>query len=163
MKKLIQFSTILGILSTVIVGIPAISQNQPAPSLPRTPANTVFNVRRQQGNCPRTVRLWTSFRYYEGGGEHTVIADTGPIANNARLISSTKKIAEYRAPLKRAYASCIGQANSSTEDFPYQFRFGGGNVTFRVQLPPDTPSNPSEISYKGVVSTRPVVRWAIAD
>ncbi|HEY9849802.1 MAG TPA: hypothetical protein V6D28_10110 [Leptolyngbyaceae cyanobacterium] len=163
MNKLFQFSTIFGILSTVIVVTSARSQNQPAPSLPRTPANTIFNVRRQQGNCPRTVRLWTSFRYYEGGGEHTVIADTGAIAGTARLISSNKKVAEYRAPLNRTYASCVGQANSNTDDFPYRFRFGSGNVTFRVQLPADTPSNPSEISYKGVVSTRPVVRWAIAD
>jgi hypothetical protein len=36
-------------------------------------------------------------------------------------------------------------------------------VTFRVQLPPDTPSNPSVISDRNVVASRPMVRWAIAD
>ncbi|WP_264197030.1 hypothetical protein [Microseira wollei] len=43
------------------------------------------------------------------------------------------------------------------------FRFGGGNVTFRVELPPDTPSNPSTISDRRVMANCPMVRWAIAD
>jgi hypothetical protein len=92
-----------------------------------------------------------------------VIANTAAIAGPARLVSSNKKVAEFRASLQGAYASCVGQARSSGDDYPYMFRFGGGNVTFRVQLPPDTPSNPSVISDRNVVASRPMVRWAIAD
>jgi hypothetical protein len=108
------------------------------------------------------VNLWHSTRYYEGGGEHTVIANTAAIAGTARLVTANKKYAEFRAPLQRAYASCVGVARSN-EDYPYLFRFGGGNVTFRVQLPQETPSNPSIISDRAVMANRPMVRWAIAD
>lgn len=162
MQSLSKFTAILGIFSTFLVAIPAMSQNSP-PSLPRTTPNTIFNVTRQSGRCPSTVRLWTSFRYYEGGGEHTVIADTTAIAGTPRLVRATKKLVEYRAPLQRSYTSCVGNARSASADFPYRFQFRGGNVIFRVELPPDTPSTPSEISYRGVVSSRPAVRWAIAD
>ncbi|MCL1464771.1 hypothetical protein [Argonema galeatum] len=162
MKNLAQVTTTFGILSTLLVAAPAMTQNQPPPTIPRASPNTTFTVTRQSGTCPRTVKLWTSFRYYEGGGENTVISDTAAIAGPARLVRSTKKLAEFTAPLKSNFASCVGQAVSA-EDSNYSFRFGNRNVTFRVQLPPDTPSNPSLITYKNVVSSRPAVRWAIAD
>ena len=162
MQNLSKLTAICGIFGIFLVAIPAKPQNSP-PSLPKTAPNTTFNVIRQSGRCPSVVRLWTSFRYYEGGGEHTVIADTAAIAGTPRLIRATKKLVEYRAPLQRAYTSCVGNARSASDDLPYRFQFGGGNVTFRVELPPDTPSTPSAISYRGVVSSRPAVRWAIAD
>lgn len=162
MNNLSQLSTTFGILSNLVVVTPAISQTAAAPSLPRTQPNLTFNVQRQAGVCPRTVSLWHSTRYFEGGGEHTVIANTAAIAASARLVTANKKYAEFRAPLQRAYASCVGQARSN-QDYPYLFQFGGGNVTFRVQLPPDTPSNPSSISDRSVMANRPMVRWAIAD
>jgi hypothetical protein len=160
MNKLLKSTLSLSLLSTLCVATQALAQT---PTVPRRPPNTTFRVESQSGRCPRSVGLWTSFRYYEGGGEHTVIANTTAIAGPARLISSGKKFAQFRAPLQRAYASCIGQANSSTDDFPYQFVFNAGNVTFRVQLPPDTESNPSAMTYHNVMSSRPMVRWAIAD
>lgn len=154
-------------LSVILLGItPALTQNQPRsapPALPKTQPNLTFNVERQSGNCPKTVKLWVAWRYYEGGGEHTVIADTVPMAGTARIVSSNKKLVEYKAPLKKTYNSCIGQAKSPSQDYPYQFQFRDGNVYFRVELPPDTPSTPSEITYQSVVASRPYVRWAIAD
>jgi hypothetical protein len=103
-------------------------------------------------------------RYYEGGGEFTIIANTTAIAGPARLVRSTKKFAEFSAPLKRNFASCVGTAISQKETLDlYSFRFQNGNVIFRVQLPKDTPSNPSEIMVRNVVSAQPAVRWAIAD
>ncbi|MBD2185726.1 hypothetical protein [Aerosakkonema funiforme] len=164
MKNVAQITVTFGILSTILVAAPAMTQNQRPPSVPRTPPNTVFGVTRQSGNCPSNVKLWTSLRQYEGGGEFTVIADTVAIAGAARLVRSTKKLAEFTAPLKSNFASCVGQATSKEEtENLYSFQFRNRNVTFRVQLPPDTPSNPSEISYKNVVSSRPAIRWAIAD
>lgn len=162
MKNLTQLSTTFGLLSTLVVATPALTQTAAAPRLPRTQPNLTFNVQRQSGICPRTVNLWHSTRYFEGGGEHTVIANTAAIAGTVRLVTANKKYAEFRAPLQRAYASCVGVARSS-EDYPYLFRFSGGNVTFRVQLPQDTPSNPSSISDRAVMANRPMVRWAIAD
>ena len=142
---------------------PTKTQAQSArPVLPKTPPDIVLKVERQSGNCPKTIGIWTAFRYYEGGGEHTVIADTWAIADRAQLISSGKKVVEYKAPLKTSYASCIGQAKAG-EDYPYWFRFGNGKVSFRVELPPDTAANPSEFTARSILGGRPYVRWAIAD
>ena len=162
MKNLSQLTATFGILSTLLVATPALTQTAAAPSLPATQPNLTFNVQRQSGACPRTVSLWHSTRYYEGGGEHTAIANTAAIAGAARLVGANKKYAEFRAPLQRAYASCVGVARSN-EDYPYVFRFGGGNVTFRVELPQDTPSSPMIVSDRRVMANRPMVRWAIAD
>ncbi len=162
MKHLSQLTGTFGILSTLVVATPALTQTAAAPSLPSTRPNMTFNVQRQSGVCPRTVSLWHSTRYYEGGGEHTAIANTAAIAGAARLVGSNKKYAEFRAPLQRAYASCVGVARSN-EDYPYLFRFGGGNVTFRVELAPDTSSTPTIVSDRRVMANRPMVRWAIAD
>lgn len=132
------------------------------PVLPKTPPNTVIPVKRQSGNCPQTVGLWTASRYYEGGGENTVIADTTVIAAApVKLVSYGKKFVEYTAPLKRAYISCVGQARSP--EYPYSLRFQNRHVSFRVQLPPDTPANPSEFTVRSILGSRPYVQWAIAD
>lgn len=130
--------------------------------LPKTPPDLVLQVERTAGNCPKTIGIWTTFRYYEGGGEHTVIANTWGIADRAQLISSGKKVVEYKAPLKTSFASCVAQAKAS-EDYPYLFRFRNGSVSFRVELPPDTPANPSEFTTRSILGARPYVRWVIAD
>ena len=153
-----------GLLSILVGVTPALTQNRPAsapPVLPKTQPNLTFNVERQSGNCPKTVKLWASWRYYEGGGEHTVIADTMPLAGAAQKVSSSKTLVEYKAPLKKTYVSCIGQAKSPSQDNPYQFRFRDGKVYFRVELPSNNP--PSEITYQTVIASRPYVRWAVAD
>ncbi len=131
------------------------------PVLPKTPPNILLKVERQAGNCPQTVGLWTAFRYYEGGGEHAVIADTWAIAQRAQITTSGKKFVEYKAPLRTDFTTCVGQAKAN--DYPYQLQFGKGNVAFTVKLPPDTAANPSVITAKSILGARPFVRWAIAD
>lgn len=163
MKNLAQLTMTWGLCSALLAATPALTQNQPTkPVLPSTPPNITFNVQRQTGTCPTTVRLWSSSRWYEGGAENTVIADTLAIAGSARLVRSGKRLVEYTAPLKKNYASCVGEATSQ-ELRPYKFRFGSGNVSFRVELPSDSPGLPSEISVRSIVGERPYVRWAIAD
>jgi hypothetical protein len=163
MKPLTQFITTLGIFSALLVITPTTTQAQSAkPVLPKTPPDMVLKVERQSGTCPKTIGIWTAFRYYEGGGEHTVIADTWAIAGRAQLISSGKKSIEYKAPLKTYFASCVAQAKAG-EDYPYLFRFGNSSVSFRVELPPDTPANPSAFTTRSILGARPYVRWAIAD
>lgn len=151
------------IFSALLVTTSTTTQAQSTkPVLPKTPPDMVLKVERKSGICPKTIGLWTAFRYYEGGGEHTVIANTWAIASRAQITASTKKFVQYKAPLKIAYATCVGQAKAS-EDYPYQLQFGKGNVAFEVKLPPDTPANPSEIMEKSILGARPYVKWAIAD
>ena len=121
----------------------------------------VLKVERQSGTCPQSIGLWTTFRYYEGGGEHTVIADTWAIAQRAQITSAANKFVEYKAPLKTVYATCVGQARAA--DYPYYLQLGKGNVAFVVKLPPDTAANPSVITAKSILGARPYLRWAIAD
>jgi hypothetical protein len=162
METLARLTTTLVMFSALVVMAPIKTQAQSArPVLPKTPPDIVLKVERQSGNCPKTIGIWTAFRYYEGGGEHTVIADTWAIADHAQLVSSGKKVVEYKAPLKTSYASCVSQAKA--EDYGYRFRFGNGNVSFRVELPPDTAANPSEFTARSILGGRPYVRWAIAD
>jgi hypothetical protein len=163
MKDLVRFTTTFGLLSTLIVTAATSTQAQPKkPVLPNTPPNTKFSVERQTGKCPTSIGVWISFRYYEGGGEHTVIADTLAIAGSSRIVRSNKKLVEFTAPLKKNFASCVGVAKSDEYEF-YQFRLQNGKITFRVELPPDTPANPSEFTARSIVGSRPYVRWAIAD
>ena len=98
MKTVAQFTTTLSLFSFLLVLSPTATLAQPAkPVLPKTSPNTLLKVKRQLGNCPKTVGLWTSYRYYEGGGEHTVIADTSAIAKAAQIISSGNKLVDYKA------------------------------------------------------------------
>lgn len=164
MKILTQFIQ-LGLFLALLVKSATIAQAQlTQPILPKTQPNVVLKIQRQSGTCPRAIGIWTSFRNYEGGGEHTVIADTLTIAGKAELILSSKKLVEYRAPLKKAYAECNGKAieESDGEDL-YLLLLREGNVYFRAILPPDTDANPSSFSNVGILNDRPYVRWAIAD
>lgn len=118
----------------------------------------------KSGKCPKYAQIKTTFRYYEGGGEWNVAANTIAFASRASLVSRSHKVAVFRAPLKYAFRSCRGIAASSSEELNlYRFNFQNGNVIFRVTLPKDTPSNPSAISQARVSEGRPFVRWAIAD
>lgn len=164
MKSFTNLTLSLGILSVLLAATPGITQNsqQSAPRIPGDAPNTTINVSRRSGNCPSNMKLWTSFRSYEGGTENTVIADTNTIANAARLSNSGAKFVEFTAPLKSEFASCVGEATSN-EDPIYRFRFTNKNVIFRMDLSPLPGSRITRISYRGVVSSRPAIRWGIAD
>ncbi|MCC5655552.1 hypothetical protein LC608_00795 [Nostoc sp. XA010] len=153
--------TTFGLLSTLLVAAPTFAARQ-KPTLPNTSPNNVLNVQRQSGACPKTIGLWTTVLLYKGGSETTVIADTLPIAGSAKLVASSEKFAEYKAPLKKAYAGCVGSAREQ-ELGCYQVRLKKGYLFFRVQLPKDTPSKPSGIRATGIVSSRPYLRWQVAD
>ncbi|MBH8552894.1 hypothetical protein I8751_11040 [Nostocaceae cyanobacterium CENA357] len=162
MKNLVPIIGFGGILCPLFVTAPIIAFAEiQKPKLPTTPPNTLLSVEIQKGNCPKTIGVWTNFRYYEGGGEHTVIADTYPIAGVTKLKSAGKKFVEYTAPLKQTYTSCVGRAIH--KELPYRLSFQNGQVLFRVDLPKDTPSNPSEFSTRAILGSRPYVKWAIAD
>lgn len=164
MKRFRSLVLSSGILSVLLAATPGITQNSQdaAPIIPRNRPNTTIDVNRRSGNCPSNMKLWTSFRYYEGGGEHTVIADTSAIANGARLTNSGAKFVEFTAPLKSEFASCVGEATSDAEPI-YGFRFGDRRVVFRMDLSALRPGTITRINYKGVVSSRPAIKWAIAD
>jgi hypothetical protein len=123
----------------------------------RVQPNFEFNVQRQAGICPRTVDLWLFSVGFEGGSDHTVIADTKAIAYTpAKLVISERKQLEYEAPLRREYASCVGQASSSLLT-PYKFQFRNGKVSFRMDV--SQGDGYREILYRGVSAHRPYIHW----
>ncbi|OKH36692.1 hypothetical protein NIES2119_16845 [[Phormidium ambiguum] IAM M-71] len=164
MKNYKSLVVALGALSVLVAATPGITQNSEnaAPTIPGNRPNTTINVSKRSGNCPSNMNLWTSFRSYEGGGEHTVIADTSVVASAARLSNSGAKFVEFSAPLKSEFASCVGEATSDEEPI-YRFRFGNQRVVFRMDLSSLRPGTLTRINYRGVVSSRPAIRWAIAD
>jgi hypothetical protein len=98
---------------------------------------------------------------FEGGADHTVIAQTQAIASApAKLIVSEKKRAEYEAPLRGEYASCVGQASSQLLS-AYNFQFRDGKVYFRMDVTRD--DGYREILYKGVSANRPYIHWRAAE
>lgn len=161
LRLLMLFNVLPTLLLSTVVPLHA-QTTQPA--LPKTPPNTTLPIKRQMGTCPTQIRLWTSFRSYEGGGEHTVIADTRAIATAARLTASGSQFVEFQAPLQPKYRSCVGQAVNQEMAY-YQVRFAQGKVHFRVDLTAinKNPSTPTRITYKAILTSRPYVRWAIAD
>jgi|GEM_PF-606255 len=159
------FSTTLGLLSVILVSacttslIPqAATEAQSDPfAQTRIKPNFQFNVERQSGTCPKTVGLWLFTQGYEGGADHTAIADTQAIAStSAKLVSSDKKRATYEAPLKSNFASCVGKASSPLVS-AYKFDFRNGKVSFRMDVSRD--DGYREILYKGVSAARPYIHW----
>jgi len=94
--------------------------------------NLVLAVERQSGNCPKQVGMWVlSFGYVRiaAQSETIVIADTLAFADVAELVSSQRTLAEYKAPLQKAYIDCIGTAIYPVKSEPnsikahYRFEF----------------------------------------
>ncbi|RUT06171.1 hypothetical protein DSM106972_033770 [Dulcicalothrix desertica PCC 7102] len=121
-------------------------------SSPEKP-NIIINVKRQSGVCPQTVGIWTFMLPFEGGAEHTAVAD---IPINTRVVASGNKFVEYEAELRQSYKSCVGSAKSERPDV-YNFQFRNGKVYFRLDLSKETLK--TEITYKGIGGFRPYVRW----
>ncbi len=165
MSNQLRLLSLSGVFSLWLItsAIPLQAQTT-KPALPKTPPNTTLAIARQKGTCPTQFRLWTSFRTYEGGGEHTVIVDTLAIAAPARLTASGTHFVEFQAPLQLKYQTCVGRTVDQEMAY-YQIRFGQGKVYFRVDLTDinKNPSTPTQITSKGIVASRPYVRWAIAD
>ncbi|WGV25761.1 hypothetical protein [Halotia branconii] len=84
-----------------------------ANELLRSKPNMILNVKRQAGNCPETIGIWTFLLPFEGGAEHTAVADM----RNAKLVSSGKKFVEYESMLRNSHASCIGSAHTISRNY----------------------------------------------
>ncbi|MBW4648384.1 MAG: hypothetical protein KME06_06745 [Kastovskya adunca ATA6-11-RM4] len=132
------------------------TQTDPLAQAQRQP-NIKFDVERQAGTCPDTVGLWMFVQGFEGGADHTVVADTQAIASqSAKLVVNQPKRLEYEAPLRSEYASCIGQAKSD-QFRAYNFQFGNGKVRFRTDV--GWSDGYTEVLYKGISASRPYIHW----
>ncbi|MEA5502934.1 hypothetical protein VB735_07415 [Halotia wernerae UHCC 0503] len=114
--------------------------------------NMILDVKSEAGECPKTVGIWTFLLPFEGGAEHTAVADI----RNAKLIASDQKFVEYEAPLRQSYASCVGSAKSERPPV-YNFQFRNGKVYFRLDLRQETLN--TTITYHRTGGFRPYVRW----
>ncbi|WP_166482361.1 hypothetical protein [Scytonema sp. UIC 10036] len=53
---------------------------------------------------------------YEGGAEHTAVAETKAFADSTKLVSSNnKQFLEFVSPLRSNYASCVGLLQTRNE------------------------------------------------
>ncbi|MCC5636165.1 hypothetical protein LC593_09895 [Nostoc sp. CHAB 5844] len=120
---------------------------------PLAEPNIILDVKTEMAEqCPKTVGIWTFLLPFEGGAEHTAVADI----RNAKLIASGKNFVEYEAPLRQTYASCVGSAKSEIPPV-YNFRLQNGKVYFRLDLNQATLN--TTITYQGTGGFRPYVRW----
>ncbi|MBD2569775.1 hypothetical protein [Anabaena lutea] len=162
MKNLLQLTKLSSILAPLLVAVTVsnIALAQPQ-SGPIAEPNVKLNVQRTSGNCPQTVGLWWITLPYEGGAEHTVVADTRAFADSVKLVSSNQQYVEFVSPLRSDYASCVGQTRNQEYKF-YTVQFKNKKAYFRVDLRKiNAPAQ--EITYKTITASRPYVRWAIAD
>ncbi|MBD2194216.1 MULTISPECIES: hypothetical protein [Calothrix] len=164
MKNLAKLTILGGIISPLVAAgiISATAQaQQESPPGPLAAPNVTLNIQSSAGKCPKTVGLWWLILPYEGGAEHTVIADTRAFADSAKLVSSTKQSVEFVSQLRSDYASCVGKTQGQEYNF-YSVQFKNKQAYFRVDLRKiNAPAK--EITYKTVAASRPYVRWAIAD
>ena len=149
---------------------PALTQAQSVTEVQSAPRpNTLFNVKRQAGTCPKTVGLWTISLGYRSElyiSETIVIANTLAFAGSAQLVSvdksENKRFVEYQAPLQKAYVSCVGQASS--QEYPhYRFRFLNRKVYFRVDFADIPEGFGAGITDYKTIGLRPYVRWLFSD
>jgi hypothetical protein len=158
--KSFKHLTLILVSACVSVGILAAcdrgSSEIPAPGDSFAKANMILDVKREAGECPNTVGIWTFLLPFEGGAEHTAVADI----RDAKLIASDKKFVEYEAPLRKSYVSCVGSAKSERPPV-YNFQFRNGKVYFRLDLNQSTLN--TTIIYKGTGGFRPYVRWIAAE
>ncbi|MEH1839361.1 MAG: hypothetical protein V7L20_11450 [Nostoc sp.] len=165
MKNLVQLTSFGTILCPLVVAgtiaATAQAQSQPKPG-PISAPNVTLNIQSSSGTCPQTIGLWWFVLPYEGGAEHTVVVDTKEFADETKLVSSkNKQFVEFVSPLRSNYASCVGQTRGQDDTF-YNVEFKNKKAYFRVDLRKSNPPG-RLITYKSVVTSRPYVRWAIAD
>ncbi|MBD2594070.1 hypothetical protein H6G74_06965 [Nostoc spongiaeforme FACHB-130] len=163
MNKLAKLTIVAGILCPLITAgaIASTAQAQPSQS-PLAEPNVKLKVQRTSGTCPQIVGLWWLILPYEGGAEHTVIAETRDFADTTQLVASNNKLfVEFVSPLRSNYANCVGQTQGQEYPF-YNVQFKNKKAYFRVDL--RKINAPGQlITYKTVAAFRPYVRWAIAD
>ncbi|PSR14331.1 hypothetical protein C8255_24270 [filamentous cyanobacterium CCP3] len=119
--------------------------------------NVQFEVTADAGTCPATVSLWEFGLGFEGGADHTVVADFAPIATGSpEITSSEERRVVYAAPLTADFADCPGTATSEYLSM-YRYRFDSGNVYFELDLVGDDGFR--KIRYADISANRPYVHW----
>lgn len=123
--------------------------------------NVRFDVITEAGTCPATVGLWEFGLGFEGGADHTVVADFAPMAEApAAIAQSEERHVVYAAPLKDEFADCTGTATSPYLSM-YTFRFVDGTVQFELDLQDDDGFR--EIRYADLSAQRPYIHWQAAE
>ncbi|MGB3310070.1 MAG: hypothetical protein WA939_07390 [Nodosilinea sp.] len=123
--------------------------------------NVQFDVAAEAGTCPETVSLWEFGLGFEGGADHTVVADFAPLATEpAEIIQSEDRHIIYAAPLKADFADCTGTATSEYLSM-YTFQFGDDNVQFELDLRGD--DGLRDIRYADISANRPYIHWRAAE
>lgn len=131
------------------------------PPQPFANPNLVAEVQVASGTCPETVGIYSFLLPYEGGAEHTAVADLWGMAQLPELVTQQETYLEYQATLSDRYADCVGTATIAMPDV-YAFVFEEGQVRFSVDLRGiDAPA--LAITDYEIVAQRPYIRWAIAD
>lgn len=161
---------VLALASTVLL---ASCSTNPAPPLTNpndtqaqpvdtfTAPNVQFEVTAEAGTCPETVSLWEFGLGFEGGADHTVVADFGPLAAApAAIVQSEERYIVYAAPLKAEFADCTATANSQDLSL-YTFQFGDGNLQFELNLRGDDGFR--DIRYADLAANRPYIFWRAAE
>ncbi|MBD0337543.1 MAG: hypothetical protein ICV62_18805, partial [Cyanobacteria bacterium Co-bin13] len=71
--------------------------------------NVWFKVAAKSGTCPEMVGRWELVMGFEGGADHTVVADIAAIAAMpVQIIRAEARHITYEAPLIEDYATCQG-------------------------------------------------------
>ncbi|MBE9109387.1 hypothetical protein IQ273_08150 [Nodosilinea sp. LEGE 07298] len=123
--------------------------------------NVQFEVAAETGTCPETVSLWEFGLGFEGGADHTVVADFAPLATApAEILQSEDRRIVYAAPLKAGFADCTGTATSQYLSM-YAFQFGDGTVQFKLDLRGDDGFR--DIRYADISANRPYIHWRAAE
>jgi|GEM_PF-2058837 len=123
--------------------------------------NVQFPVVAESGTCPETVAVWEFLLGFEGGADHTVVADFGAIATlPVEVVQSEAQRVVYEAPLNEEFATCVGTARSEYLSM-YAFEFGEGKVRFDLDL--TNSDGFREIRYADVSVNRPYVYWRAAE
>jgi hypothetical protein len=105
----------------------------------------------KSGTCPKSIGVWTSLKRLEGGGEHTMIANTLPLAETIQLTRTGKNFVHYEAKLKPLYAFCQGYGNSHLPSV-YHVQLQDGKLLFQASKLP-------ALKYQGIDAYRPFIRW----
>ncbi|MDB9313336.1 hypothetical protein PN462_09520 [Spirulina sp. CS-785/01] len=163
MKYLTRLIPFLGVLLVSCTSQPP-SEPVASPVSPSTTLdvpNVSFTVEAEGGNCPEAIGLWELMLGFEGGADHTVIADFSPIAKlPVKIVQSQDRLVMYQAPLQEEYSSCTGIAQSEALTM-YAFRFREGNLQFTVDLTQG--QGYRNIRYADISANRPYVHWRAAN
>jgi hypothetical protein len=157
MKVLFRLLLAIALTSCVKAGPPPTEVADPRMIAP----NVWFEVEAEAGNCPATVGLWDFLLGFEGGADHTVIADTAAITTlPVEIIQAEDRRIVYEAPLQEEFAACVGTARSEQLAM-YSFEFAQGQVRFTLDMTDDQGFR--QIRYADVSSQRPYIYWRAAE